>query len=154
MRKFSSVSPGENVLTRTIARCCCGIGVLVAVTACVCENEQLMSVSSPRETSRAVAFERNCGAMSGLPIIHVSVLKNGEKLGSGRNVLVSSGGGNVFVGDVGDAPKGIRPAADWVKLSWLADDSLLVSYASNVAPESKVQKVGSVRIMFSVLPDR
>lgn len=78
----------------------------------------------------------------GLPVIHVSVLKNGENIGSG---------GNVFVGDAGDAPKGTHPAVEWVKLSWLGEDSLLVSYASNVSPESKVQKVGSVKIIFSVL---
>ncbi len=105
-----------------------------------CGNELVNEIRSPGGKSKAVVFQRDCGASTGFST-QMSILDAGERL--------SNRSGNIFVADT---DHGKSPAGAWggpeVEVRWLDDDHLFIRHDSRVRVFRAEQTFGSVQIRY------
>ena len=94
--------------------------LLSAIANDMCANEPLWELPSPDGKVRAVVFQRDCGATTGLST-QISVIRVGEAL--------PNRGGNLFVADTdhGRAPAGVGGGPE-VRVTWIGDRALRISH--------------------------
>lgn len=105
-----------------------------------CQNTELSSAGSPDGRWRAVIFQRDCGATTGLST-QVSVLPKAGRL---------RGGGNAFVADDDHgAAAASSLGGPWASIRWLARDRLLISYDARARVFTANPRVGSIQVVFT-----
>jgi hypothetical protein len=106
-----------------------------------CGSSAAQSFSSPDGRHRAVLFERDCGATTGVTS-QVSVVAADEDLADAP--------GNTFVADL----KGNGPAGQWggpvVKIRWLANTALEIRYHHTARTFVKAASAGTIQIRYVV----
>lgn len=109
---------------------------LIATTACAdrCSNTIVAEVPSPSGEMRAVVFERDCGATTGLSA-QVSLLRRGERL--------SNTGGNALAVDSGHTP--FLPLE--VKPEWVSDRVLRLAYDPRLRTFARETAVAGVTLI-------
>ena len=107
----------------------------------LCENQIVNEIFSPDNGTKAVVFERSCGATTGFST-QVSLIKADNVLGDQ--------GGNVFIADTdhGKAPSAPHGGPE-VILTWLGDRALRVSHHKDARIFASVDKVGDIQIQFA-----
>ena len=105
-----------------------------------CENQIVEEVFSPDNGTKAVVFERSCGATTGFST-QVSLLPRNNALGDQP--------GNAFIADTdhGKAPSAPYGGPE-VMLTWLGNRELRVSYHKDARIFTSVDKVGSIHVQF------
>lgn len=114
------MSPTLSRLLLTVGYAAGVLVVMAALAAAIlwyaasssCANSALAEYSSPGGRTKAVAFERDCGATTGFST-QVSLLGSGESL--------ANESGNIFVAD----------HAGGVRISWRSDTNLRIEHHSN-----------------------
>jgi hypothetical protein len=85
----------------------------------MCENTLVSSLRSPTGVSRAILFERSCGATTDFST-QISVIGEGESV---------VGGGNVFVATTSDSASIVGEwGGPYAELEWIDDQILLISF--------------------------
>jgi hypothetical protein len=99
----------------------------------------LSELTSPRGSTRAVVFERSCGATTGFSR-HVSVLNAGDAL--------PEAAGNIF-----DADSDHGAAKDvTVTVRWAASDQLVVRYPGRARVFRKETQANGVAVTYETVP--
>jgi hypothetical protein len=105
-----------------------------------CGNEILKEVRSPSGKTKAVVFQRDCGATTGFST-QVSVLRSDQQL--------PNEGGNVFVADTdhGKAPSG-PGGGPIVEASWTTETELLVRYDKHARFSQNQPSLANIHVRF------
>jgi hypothetical protein len=108
-----------------------------------CGNEVIAEVASPDNQSKAVVFQRDCGATTDFST-QVSVIKTSVGLGNSS--------GNVFSSDTnhGYAPAGAGGGPE-VKVRWVFPSLLVVSHHPAARVFEAEQEVGLVKVQYEQL---
>jgi hypothetical protein len=104
-----------------------------------CENRVLSELTAPNRNTRAVVFERSCGATTGFST-HVSILKASD--------AVSKSAGNIFVAD---SDHGVAKDMT-VTARWAAPDSLVIRYPAKARVFRKETQLNGVAITYEIAP--
>ena len=117
------------------------MAVTLVISGCVdpCGDTLVASKEAPDGKHRAVLFERSCGMTSGFST-QVSVLREGQRLRGGGNVIVADD-------DHGAARVGAW-GGPWMDIEWAGPTHLVVRYAGGARIFSQATKVNSVSISF------
>jgi hypothetical protein len=116
-----------------------GVG-LYSLADSTCANKPLGEALSPDGASKAVVFQRDCGATTGFST-QVSVIASSS--------TQDNSSGNVFVADAnhGSAPAG-PDGGPWVSVHWLAADQLVVRHHPNARGFKAEPQVRAVHIRY------
>jgi hypothetical protein len=117
------------------------VALSVWLVACAdpCENRVLSEWTAPSGNTRAIVFERSCGATTDFST-HVSVV---HALGPSPKA-----GGNVFAADSDHAA-----AKDMtVSVRWVTQDQLIIRYPSRARVFKKEAQVNGVAVAYETMP--
>ena len=105
-----------------------------------CGNEILSESTNPNGLTKAVIFQRDCGATTGFST-QVSILKSKEDL--------KNKGGNIFVADTnhGEAPSGIGGGPK-VDVEWLSQNELKIFYHPKARTYTKSSSLNGIQIIY------
>jgi len=124
----------------------CATLASIALTACDagCSNQTIRTVISPDKATKAILFERDCGATTDFTS-QLSIFKMGA--------TISGEGGNAFVADTNH---GKTKDTDWhgpsLEIRWLDSHHLEVLYDSHARVFKKESSVGDVSIDYRASP--
>ncbi len=104
----------------------------------MCANEIISESSSPDGVKRLVMFQRDCGATTGLST-HVSVLSASTPL--------PNKSGNLYVSDLNH---GAAPSGPAVKVAWVSNQSVVLTYHPMVRVFKSESEVDGVRASYIV----
>lgn len=113
--------------------------VLSGCRADACGNQIVSEVVAPDGETRAVLFQRDCGATTGFST-QISVMTRGEQ---------PLGSGNAFVAD---DDHGAAAAASWggpwAEMLWASPTRLVIRYDEMARVFASPTRVGNVRVSF------
>jgi hypothetical protein len=115
------------------------LSVWLVACADLCENRVLSELTAPSGNTRAVVFERSCGATTGFST-HVSVL-------TASNALPKSAG-NIFVADSDHGAANDMT----VTVRWAARDQLVIRYPARARVFTKETQANGVAVTYETAP--
>lgn len=112
----------------------------VAVSGCNdgCGNSLIRRADAPDGEHSAVMFQRDCGATTSFST-QLSIVRPGERVGSGNTFRADDDHGAAFAGDWGGS---------WAEMRWLGPDHLLVRYAARSRVFAKKEQVAGVHVSY------
>ena len=127
---------GSRVIRPMVGFAAASATVVLLACGMHCETEILSSTTMPESGLRAVVFYRGCGATVGFGW-EVAVLEPGQELSDDRTVFVM------------DNP-GRSPGSLNVRVRWLSQDTLSVTYAESARVFKRLDAMGSTHISYTL----